>query len=179
MKTADQTARQAGNRYYGAGGFSAVTAFFGNYVNFKGRSTRREYWWFTLFAVITGFIIGAVWFVQMFSRVAMLTQRYSAAEIQGMSPWDLVFGGSVPLMIVAGVLWLALLAPSTALGVRRFRDAGVHWGWYIALLVLAWTVNLLPATWIGLRSMISLSDSIVIIVIAALPSKPLPPLDED
>lgn len=29
-----------------------------NYVNFNGRSTRAEFWWFFLFTVIIGFIFG-------------------------------------------------------------------------------------------------------------------------
>ena len=31
---------------------SAVQSGFRNYVNFKGRATRSEYWWWTLFALI-------------------------------------------------------------------------------------------------------------------------------
>jgi len=42
---------------------TAIRSGFRNYVNFKGRATRSEYWWFALFSLIVqllpGFILGS------------------------------------------------------------------------------------------------------------------------
>ena len=38
----------------------AVKSAFAHYADFKGRSRRSEYWWFTLFNMIVSVIIGAI-----------------------------------------------------------------------------------------------------------------------
>ncbi len=38
----------------------AVKSVFSHYADFKGRARRSEYWWFTLFNMIAGAIIGAI-----------------------------------------------------------------------------------------------------------------------
>ena len=38
----------------------AVKLYFSRYTDFKGRSRRSEYWWFTLFNMIVSAIIGAI-----------------------------------------------------------------------------------------------------------------------
>ena len=38
----------------------AIKLAFTHYADFKGRSRRSEYWWFALFNMIVGFILGAV-----------------------------------------------------------------------------------------------------------------------
>lgn len=44
IKSNAQEQAAAHNRYYRATAFSSIKAFFGNYVNFTGRSSRSEYW---------------------------------------------------------------------------------------------------------------------------------------
>ena len=50
----DALVRKNRNPYYGVGGFRAIKAFFANYVNFVGKSSRREFWWTTLFEIFLG-----------------------------------------------------------------------------------------------------------------------------
>ena len=38
----------------------AVKLFFTRYIDFKGRSRRSEYWWFCLFNMIVGFVLGLI-----------------------------------------------------------------------------------------------------------------------
>lgn len=38
----------------------AVVLFFKNYVNFRGRSTRSEFWWAFLFYLIVGTVVGMI-----------------------------------------------------------------------------------------------------------------------
>ena len=42
------------------GFIEAIKLAFVHYADFKGRSRRSEYWWFTLFNIIVGFVIGLV-----------------------------------------------------------------------------------------------------------------------
>ncbi len=42
-------------------GFSeAIGLGFKNYINFSGRATRAEYWWWCLFLVVTGVVLGTI-----------------------------------------------------------------------------------------------------------------------
>ena len=45
-------------KYVGFG--EAISLFFSNYVNFKGRSTRSEYWYATLFTCLVSFVLGLI-----------------------------------------------------------------------------------------------------------------------
>ena len=38
----------------------AISLGFSNYINFQGRATRAEYWWWTLFIVIADVVLGIV-----------------------------------------------------------------------------------------------------------------------
>ena len=39
---------------------SAIQSWFRNYVNFKGRATRSEYWWWALFTLIVQIVASGV-----------------------------------------------------------------------------------------------------------------------
>lgn len=52
---------------------TAIKLFFANYVNFKGRSTRAEYWWAWLFCLLVSVILSALGVVgSVLSGVASL-----------------------------------------------------------------------------------------------------------
>lgn len=74
-----------------------------NYCNFDGRSSRSEFWWFYLFTVIVGFVVGMVF---SFSQTVE--------------------------MIVSGVVNLALLLPNLGLAVRRLHDTDRS-GWWVLI----------------------------------------------
>ncbi len=63
-----------------------------NYCNFSGRSSRSEYWWFTLFTFILGVLL------------------------------TLIFGDGTLGSVISGVVNLALLLPSLGVAVRRLHD---------------------------------------------------------
>lgn len=89
-----------------------------NYCNFEGRSSRSEFWWFTLFTYILSFVLGLV-------SGLLFSEGFAD--------------------IVSGAVGLALLLPSVGLSVRRLHDIG-HSGWWLlialtgigALLLLWW-----------------------------------------
>lgn len=47
-----------------------------------------------------------------------------------------ILGSTIALVGIAELWSLVIFLPTSSLGVRRFRDAGVHWGWFVALTVV-------------------------------------------
>lgn len=91
-----------------------------NYCNFSGRASRSEYWWYALFTMILGVVIGFVLGI---------------------------FGaGSTAVSVIQGLVSLALLLPGLGLCVRRLHDISKS-GWWIfislvpllgAILLIIW-----------------------------------------
>ena len=85
-----------------------------NYVNFKGRATRPEYWWFFLFQVLLSIVVNILSF---------------AVPILG---------------TILGLASLAILLPGLAVGVRRLHDIGKSgWFLLVALIPLIGTIWLI------------------------------------
>lgn len=82
-----------------------------NYVNFKGRARRTEYWMFALFNSI--FMLSAVMFDNLLDIVF----------------YDAVYG---PIYFIYSLL---VLLPSLAVAVRRLHDIGKS-GWYLLLSLI-------------------------------------------
>ncbi len=83
-----------------------------NYCNFSGRSSRSEYWWFTLFTFILGVLL------------------------------TLIFGDGTLGSVISGVVNLALLLPSLGVAVRRLHDIGKSGWWlFLAFLpIVGWII---------------------------------------
>ena len=90
-----------------------------NYVGFRGRATRTEYWMFVLASLIVSIVLGVV------GNVLGLTIGEGVDAVNILS---LVYG-------------LAVLLPSIAVMDRRFHDRG-HSGW-MALILLVPVVGLI------------------------------------
>lgn len=89
-----------------------------NYCNFSGRSSRSEYWWFTLFYFIVSFIVSFIG---------------NATGSQVFNYWLSFFVG------------LALFLPSLGLCVRRLHDINKS-GWWVLLNlipVVGWIILLI------------------------------------
>lgn len=132
QKTSPAIAEAVDNAHYGARGWEAIGAFFSNYINFKGRSDRREYWWWTLWAslaqVAVEMLIG-----HYFITANLLSNQFGAGD-------PAVTHNFMNVLFLMGIyyLWcLAIFLPSLTLTVRRFRDAGIHWGWLIGLTAVS------------------------------------------
>jgi uncharacterized membrane protein YhaH (DUF805 family) len=84
------------------------------YVDFKGRARRKEYWMFALFFYL---------FYAVFAVLDTLLGTYT---------------------ILSGLYALAFLIPSLAVAVRRLHDVGKGGGWiFISLIPLAGAIWLL------------------------------------
>ena len=53
-------ANEQGDEQPMVGFTQAISLGFSNYINFQGRATRAEYWWWTLFIVIADVVLGIV-----------------------------------------------------------------------------------------------------------------------
>jgi uncharacterized membrane protein YhaH (DUF805 family) len=83
----------------------AIAAGFTNYINFAGRATRPEYWYFILFLVLAGIVTGLI---------------------------DYGIFGTTEIGPVNGIFSLATLLPSIAVAIRRLHDIG-RTGWWVLL----------------------------------------------
>ncbi|MEY9260206.1 DUF805 domain-containing protein [Brevibacterium epidermidis] len=137
---------------YGASFGQAVKRFFKNYVNFKGRASRSEYWFAALFVALLMIIPVILYSIGL---VGMLTSL-ATADPYGMSASAGPSGGSIAMAAIGGILLgiigLAVLLPQLAIAWRRLHDANFS----------------------GLLYLISLTGigGIVVFVLMMMPSKP-------
>ena len=88
-------------------------ALMNNYVNFNGRASRSEYWWFFLFTMILQFIALPIDIVVL--------------------GYDMMDPGAI--QIVGTIAGLALFLPSLCVLVRRLHDLGKS-GWWILIALI-------------------------------------------
>jgi len=97
------------------GFFGSIALGFQRYFDFKGRSSRPEYWWWVLFTIIMA--------------IGIQLMEY------------LVFGDDSKRIL--STIWeLTILIPSLSLGVRRLHDINRS-GWWLLLwfaILIGWIV---------------------------------------
>jgi len=116
----------------------AVKMFFGRYTDFKGRSSRSEYWWVALFNILV-----------MIIPLMMLMGSYGG-NLDAMEAGALPAGGGLWVAILA-IYCLAILIPSIALVVRRFHDLN-QTGWLYLLVGMLASLGML--VWFAMRGTI-------------------------
>ncbi len=111
---------------------NSIKLGFTRYFDFRGRSSRAEYWWWTLFT----FLVGIALFVLDFTLL-LITQ-------------DVIFLFGVLRVFFA----LATIIPSIALTVRRLHDLNRTGWWlvatlagYLALIIPGIILSLLLLVW--------------------------------
>lgn len=88
----------------------AVKSCFNQYCGFKGRASRAEFWWFTLFTYIVGFVLG-------FVDGLLFTSTENAF---------------FALLGLSGLFWLGVFLPALAVTARRLHDTDKS-GWWMLL----------------------------------------------
>ena len=93
---------------------TSVSTVLSKYIEFSGRASRSEFWWFTLFSVIGNIITGI--FDDVLGTIAAINLLFS----------------------------LAILLPSIAVAVRRLHDTDRSGWWMLLVLipVVGWIVLL-------------------------------------
>lgn len=87
------------------------------YLDFSGRSRRKEYWMFALFT----FLVSLVWMV--------IANMVAAASLEGSAGFDPV---STIVLLVLGAWALATIIPTFAVTIRRLHDTD-HSGFWILI----------------------------------------------
>ncbi|QIL50365.1 DUF805 domain-containing protein [Weissella coleopterorum] len=93
--------------------------FWKKYVDFKGRSSRSEYWFASLFNSVVILILSTL----------ILSTTIQMPVVSGIMP------RLVSIFIVLLIWDLATLLPNLAIIVRRLRDGGFPWGFVFFLLI--------------------------------------------
>ncbi len=98
-----------------------VKALQQNYCNFSGRSSRSEFWWFSLFSCIVSWVVSLV--------------------VGIVSDWNVK-----AISVGSWIVWFAFILPSLGISVRRLHDIGKS-GWWLfisfiplvgAIILLVW-----------------------------------------
>src|ERR1700761_4974003 len=97
----------------------AITSGFKRYVDFNGRSSRSEYWYWVLFNVIVAVVL----------TVLRLGGGHSAV--------------SILMGLLLDLYELAVLLPSIALVVRRLHDVDRSGWWYFIVLTIVGIIPML------------------------------------
>ena len=126
------------------------------YVDFDGRSRRKEFWVFSLLNLIVCAVLIGIGF-----------GGFPLAAILSNDP-DIFTGTpemstlTIISLILLGIWALVMLVPSVAVTVRRLHDRNISGWWYLGLIVL----SLIPVVGFG--------AAIAMLVIVLLPGTPGP-----
>jgi len=130
------------------------------YAEFSGRSRRMEYWMFTLFLILLWIVLGGL-FVAMAGSMILSAGTGSASGLAAAG------GGAMVLLVIMAVVWLGLLIPSIAVGIRRLHDTNRSGWWLGGYLLLAFGGSFVRASSgsAGLSMIISLVTLVYAIAI--------------
>lgn len=111
----------------------ALKSFFNKYVDFKGRATRREFWFMFLWLMIFSTVLSLL-------TVPASISAFGAFSLYDLEDFDIAsilsaFSGLGWCMTLYSIYHLAMFLPSLALLVRRIHDTGKDGLWILMLLV--------------------------------------------
>ncbi|MCP8857944.1 DUF805 domain-containing protein [Latilactobacillus fuchuensis] len=90
----------------------ALRDYFKGYFDFVGQTTRSGYWWVMLILLI-------IWFIPFFYLMGRLVMAM-------MLKMSLPQTSSIGLLLIFAVLTIALVIPTLAMSMRRYRDVGLN-----------------------------------------------------
>lgn len=128
----------------------AIKLFFANYFNFKGRSTRAEYWWVALFLFVLYFIVALLGsdilinIIQLALLIPSLAIVWRRFHDTGKSGWWYVI--LTVAAFILGVLFAVPLFQAIRLSgyldaeilIAKFANVIVNHLIYYAILILLW-----------------------------------------
>ncbi len=123
-------------KYVGFG--EAIKLYFKNYFNFKGRSTRSEFWFGFLFSLIVSIVLGCIVGAVVYSSLMSNFTKHPASYYSSYSSYSALqdlSGGALGIFYIIDIIGLALSIPAWSSAVRRLHDAGKSGLWVMFLLV--------------------------------------------
>ena len=104
------------------------------YADFQGRSSRMEFWMFTLFVTIVMIVLQVLLGIMLASSMSVDPET------------GVVTGGGIGISgVIIWIFYLAILVPSIAVGVRRMHDQDKS-GWFILIPIANLIFYCLPGT---------------------------------
>ena len=94
----------------------AYASFWKNYVNFKGRASRGQYWWVVLANALINVVLMTVYFTQL----SVDQYGYSTVSSLGAAASG-----------ISALYALAVIIPTLSLSIRRLHDTGRSVWWYL------------------------------------------------
>ncbi len=111
----------------------SIATCFRNYVTFRGRASRSEYWYFVLFLVLVGIALDVV---------DTFAGTYTGNRDLDYGGLDIYFGDDLwPYGLFNSLFMLATLLPALAVAVRRLHDIDFS-GWWA--LLFATVIGVIP-----------------------------------
>ena len=89
------------------------------YVEFEGRASRPEYWWFALATFILSILVSII-----------------------------LFKAPMTASAINGLISLALLVPSIGVGIRRLHDIGKS-GWWLLIALIPFVGAIIAIYWLA------------------------------
>ena len=117
-------------KYVGFG--EAIKLYFKNFFNFKGRSTRSEFWFGFLFNFIIGIVLGCVLVGVISASVSNVIK--TSSQNTAFSSYNDLIGSTYTYTLIASLIGIVLAIPYWACGVRRLHDAGKSGLWMLLLI---------------------------------------------
>ena len=107
----------------------AVKAYFLKWNDFRGRSSRSEYWWATLFVSLASYPVGYI--LGFFIGYTFVNAGYSETAME------------IALVLVLLPLNIFIIIASTCLVIRRLHDVDRSGWWYLIILTIVGMIPLL------------------------------------
>lgn len=101
----------------------AIQSGFRNYVNFRGRASRSEFWYWVLFTILISLVASVIESI-----------IWPADEFQGDWMQDISTLSAQPTPLT-NILSILLFLPNLAVTARRFHDAGFSGKWLLLQLI--------------------------------------------
>lgn len=112
------------------------------YVDFQGRSGRKEFWFYVLFVSIVVTILYILMGIMLAAMLASMTIDPETGVATGGG------GGGAGVFLVSAILWIFLLGtmiPSIAVAVRRMHDQDKS-GWFMLIPIYNIVLYCMPGT---------------------------------
>lgn len=103
---------------------AAVRSGFKNFVNFKGKATRAEFWYWVLFTILVSLVLSTI--------ESVIWPMPMMASPDWMQNIQATLSQPTPLTNIAS---LVLILPNLSVTARRFHDAGFSAKWLFLQLV--------------------------------------------
>lgn len=101
--------------------------FWKNYFNFKEKSSRKQYWIPRLINLAILLLITIVWIAYVYLLMGIV------AKSSGVN--NAVLVNNILINWLPWIFNLVTFIPTWSISIRRFRDVGIGWYWYLPFII--------------------------------------------